>query len=95
MCEFCTKHGEEKKWYLQMKNYANELLHEELSSNQKDIVKTKTRVEWINGFFENFVMPAMGGVSRAQDELQDEPPSTKPPKPQPSEDEIKEMINDN
>ena len=39
MCEFCTKHGEGKKWYLQMKNYADELLHEELSSTQKDIVK--------------------------------------------------------
>ena len=22
MCEFCTEHGEGKKWYLQMKNYA-------------------------------------------------------------------------
>lgn len=30
MCEFCTEHGEGKKWYLEMKNYADELLHEEL-----------------------------------------------------------------
>ena len=22
MCEFCTKHVEGQKWYLQMKNYA-------------------------------------------------------------------------
>jgi len=25
MCQFCTKHGEGKKWYLQAKNYADEL----------------------------------------------------------------------
>ena len=29
MCEFCTEHGEGKKWYLQMKNYSKELEHEE------------------------------------------------------------------
>lgn len=28
MCEFCTKHGEGKKWYLNVKNYNNELLAE-------------------------------------------------------------------
>lgn len=27
MCEFCTKHGEGKIWYLQMKNYSEELLN--------------------------------------------------------------------
>jgi ferredoxin len=26
MCEFCTKHGEGKKWYLQASNYADDLL---------------------------------------------------------------------
>jgi len=26
MCEFCTKHGEGKKWYLDMQNYSLELL---------------------------------------------------------------------
>lgn len=26
MCEFCTKHGEGKKWYLQVKNYSEDLL---------------------------------------------------------------------
>ncbi len=26
MCEFCLQHGEGKKWYLQAKNYADELL---------------------------------------------------------------------
>jgi Pyruvate/2-oxoacid:ferredoxin oxidoreductase delta subunit len=28
MCEFCHKHGEGKKWYLQAKNYSEELLHD-------------------------------------------------------------------
>jgi len=48
MYEFCTKHGEGKKWYLQMKNYAEELLHEELSAAQKGIVGATTRFEWNN-----------------------------------------------
>ena len=26
MCEFCLQHGEGKKWYLQAKNYADDLL---------------------------------------------------------------------
>jgi NAD-dependent dihydropyrimidine dehydrogenase PreA subunit len=26
MCEFCTQHGEGKKWYLQVKNYSDDLL---------------------------------------------------------------------
>ena len=29
MCEFCHKHGEGKKWYLQTKNFVEELLTEE------------------------------------------------------------------
>jgi len=90
MCEYCTKHGEGKKWYLQMKNYADELLHEELSSIQKDIGKVTTRVEWIDRFFENFVMPAISGVSKAEDQSQGAPPSTEPPEVQPSEEEIVE-----
>jgi hypothetical protein len=28
MCEFCLKHGEGKKWYLQAENYSEELLHD-------------------------------------------------------------------
>jgi NAD-dependent dihydropyrimidine dehydrogenase PreA subunit len=39
MCEFCTEHGEGKKWYLVMKNYSRELFA------QKDREK----------FFENFL----------------------------------------
>jgi len=92
MCEFCTKHGEGKKWYLQMKNYADELLQEELSSAQKNIVKTATRAEWINGFFDSFVMPAISGVSKAPEESQGAPLSTQPPEVQPSDDEIVEGL---
>jgi len=62
MCEFCTKHGEGKKWYLQMKNYADELLHEELSSTQRNITKVTTRLGWANRFWETFVMPAISGL---------------------------------
>jgi ferredoxin len=85
MCEFCTEHGEGKKWYLQMKNYANELLYEELSSAQKDIVGATTRFEWNNRFWEDFVVPALGGVSKTQGASQEAPPS---PEVQLSEDEI-------
>ncbi len=92
MCEFCTKHGEGKKWYLQMKNYVEELLHEELSSTQKRIVKTATRAEWINGFFEKFVMPAIGDLSQAPDELPDVSPSAEPSGVQPSEDQMVEGL---
>lgn len=88
MCEFCNKHGEGKKWYLQMKNYADELFYEELSSTQKEIVKVTKRIERIDRFLENFLMPAISGVSKTQEELQGAPASTQPPEVQPSEDEI-------
>jgi ferredoxin len=29
MCEFCTQHGEGKKWYLNMENYSRELLEQD------------------------------------------------------------------
>ncbi len=29
MCEFCTQHGEGKKWYLNMENYSKELIEQE------------------------------------------------------------------
>jgi ferredoxin len=61
MCEFCTQHGEGKKWYLEMKNYADELFHEELSADKKDIVQANTRYEWSQLFWKYFVMPAVNG----------------------------------
>ncbi|MDH5684164.1 MAG: 4Fe-4S binding protein [candidate division WOR-3 bacterium] len=87
MCEFCTKHGEGKKWYLQMKNYSEELLHAKLSPRQKKIVKTKSRVEWVNKFFENLVLPASDKVSKQPEEKTE---SDQAPKPKPSEKKILE-----
>jgi ferredoxin len=63
MCEFCTKHGDGRQWYLQMKNYAPELLRAELSADQQAIVHANSRLEWNNRFWEAFIMPAITGVS--------------------------------
>ena len=41
MCEFCHKHGEGKKWYLQAKNYSEELLND------------LSRVKFIEEFFSH------------------------------------------
>ncbi|MHC4560688.1 MAG: ATP-binding protein [Planctomycetota bacterium] len=62
MCEFCTEHGEGKKWYLQMKNYSKELLAEDLSASKRDTIGVANRYEWTNRFWENFVMPAITSV---------------------------------
>ncbi len=78
MCEFCTEHGEGKKWYLLMQNYAEELLHEQLSPEQKDIVEADTRFEWNKRFFETFVWPATGKVPPVEEEpgeIQQPPPT--------------------
>lgn len=42
MCEFCTQHGEGKKWYLAMENYSIEL------SDQNN--RRKFTAEFLNGF---------------------------------------------
>ena len=64
MCEFCTQHGEGKKWYLEMKNYSDELLHEELSAGQQETVRARSRLHWIARFFDNFGVPAITGVPK-------------------------------
>jgi len=71
MCEFCVDHGEGKKWYLEMKNYAEELLYEELTSDQKNKTGATTRYEWNNRFWESLILPAFGGVSKPREETQD------------------------
>jgi len=88
MCEFCTKHGEGKKWYLEMKNYAEELLHQELSSAQREITGATTRDEWNNRFWESFVLPALGSPPRQREERRDAPPADEPARAQPSEEQI-------
>ncbi len=50
MCEFCTQHGEGKKWYLQAKNYSEELLNEE-------------RKRFIAEFLEKQEQGAVAGLS--------------------------------
>ena len=45
-----------------MKNYARELLHEQLSAKQTQCTGTRTRLEWTNRFWKGFVMPAITGV---------------------------------
>ncbi len=65
MCEFCTEHGEGEKWYLQMRNYAEELLYEELSGRQRSIAGVPTRLEWTHRFWETFILPAITGVPPA------------------------------
>lgn len=48
MCEFCVKHGEGKKWYLQAKNYADDLASD---------MKRRRKIDKIIEDFEN-VTPA-------------------------------------
>ena len=73
MCEFCTQHGEGQKWYLQMKNYADILLHEELSVDYKRIVAANTRLEWNQRFWEYFIMPAITGIPASRRPWSDAP----------------------
>jgi ferredoxin len=81
MCEFCTKHGEGKQWYLQMKNYAEEMLHEKLTPEQQAAINASTRLEWHNRFWEGFVLPAIDGKRRPN-------PFAPHPNPHPTEEEI-------
>lgn len=85
MCEFCLEHGEGKKWYLNIKNYSDELLYEELSSTQKEVVEVNTRVEYLNDLFRNFVMPAISNIPVDQDEEREEKVSVSPAQVLPSE----------
>ncbi|MBM4288579.1 MAG: 4Fe-4S ferredoxin [Deltaproteobacteria bacterium] len=53
MCEFCVKHGEGKKWYLQAKNYSDDLLSDlsrrrfiqEFLSNPQALAQDVRRLE--------------------------------------------------
>jgi len=87
VCQFCTKHGEGKKWYLQMKNYSDELLHAELSAEQKELAQVQTRPEWMARFIEGFVVPAVSAVPKARmkEEVSSDAESAEA---QPSEDEV-------
>ena len=54
MCEFCKEHGEGKKWYLQAKNYSEELFNEERKLMVKDFF----------GKFEETVVERFGGLDK-------------------------------
>ena len=88
MCEFCTAHGEGKKWYLEMSNYAEVLLHEQLSPRQQEIAGASTRAERILRSFESFCMPAITGLPQAREESGDSAASAGPPADQLTPDEI-------
>jgi len=53
MCEFCVKHGEGKKWYLQAKNYSEDLLSdarrrrfiEDFLSDTEDLERKAQRID--------------------------------------------------
>jgi ferredoxin len=66
MCEFCHKHGEGKKWYLQAKNYSEDLLSDlkrrsflsGFNSNPEDISKAfekLTKAPLKNGLIRNLI----------------------------------------
>jgi NAD-dependent dihydropyrimidine dehydrogenase PreA subunit len=90
MCEYCIEHGEGQKWYLQMKNYAEELLYEDLSATQKELAEAETRLEWSLDFFETTVLPAMGAVTSRPSRTTDAPPDPAPPAPRQTEEELME-----
>jgi len=48
MCEFCKEHGEGKKWYLQAKNYSEELWNEERKLLPKEFLE-KFEENGVNG----------------------------------------------
>ncbi len=61
MCEFCMQHGEGKQWYLQMKNYLQELMNAPINDEQQNAIGFGTRLAWNKEFIRTFVVPAAGG----------------------------------
>ena len=80
MCEFCTKHGEGKKWYLQMKNYSEELRHARLSLAQRKYINLPTRAAWLERFFSGFVLGTSGRAELPESAApQSKPKAMRPP----------------
>ena len=67
VCEFCARHGDGDKWYLNARNYVPELLHEELGENAQELAGARTRVEWLEELYGDFVAPAIMGVAAPAD----------------------------
>ena len=74
MCEFCTEHGEGKKWYLLMKNFSDEMLHQELTSVQQEMVGSTTRAEWRKRGLEGLLRKADAVSEREDSESAGETP---------------------
>jgi len=68
MCEFCTAHAEGRKWYLEMQNFSQELLHQKLTAEQKAASGVDTRAEWVYRSMETFVEPASTGIPYKREE---------------------------
>jgi len=69
MCEFCTRHGEGKKWYLEMKNYSQELLNAPLTPEEQEASGASTRAEYLATFCKHFVRPAATGEPESVEEM--------------------------
>lgn len=54
MCEFCTQHGEGKKWYLEARNYSQELMNEERKLFMTEFVEK----------FEQNAVTSIGGLGK-------------------------------
>jgi ferredoxin len=67
-----------------MKNYADELLHAELSPAQRNVVGATTRYEWNNFFWKYFILPAITGKPVEQEA----PPESEAPAPRPGKEEV-------
>lgn len=72
MCEFCHKHGEGKKWYLQAKNYSEDLLSDlnrrkfiaDFFSKPEDLTENMGRLEKLGrapSFVRNVLTPYISG----------------------------------
>ena len=75
MCEFCSKHGEGKKWYLQMENYSEALLHEPISEDQRAASGEVTRHAWVRRFFREFTLAAAEGSPQVETPEEPQAPS--------------------
>jgi ferredoxin len=54
MCEFCTQHGDGKKWYLRMENYSQELIDDD------------RRREYMAGFLNTFDSRVPGEMAQVE-----------------------------
>ena len=61
MCEFCTRHGEGKKWYLQAKNYG------------EDLASDLNRRRFVDHFFNEMMRGRRGSPGQGAAQLQKAP----------------------